>query len=265
MKKVYIKSSKQLGKISYMTEDIEHLISIIQSGYILTTKRPEPNPKLNRDQYSVSFSRNLTAAAKRNPSRWTCGLILDGDILSNHYHIEPYSYANNMYEKGNQLYLKEIKEYDDGSHVVILVHWPTIQISSKLYSYLKQLCENLSDEDKRKMKYTVSSGKRPRNGKLVLERIYFNRPQGGLKLSENTLPEEYARELIHHTAMNEQEERIWTDTLSKIIISDCLQGIVVSKSICDQLYDISNADEEIRILDDVCKDKIGRNYQIATY
>lgn len=265
MNRVIIMAAKQVGDLSYFTSDLDHLINIIDSGLIKSSNKAELNPKTNKNQYSISFSRNMTAAARRNPRRWSVGIILNGDMLSNRYHLEPYSYASTAFNRGNVLVVKELKSYDNGTYTLSLVHWPTLEISKKLFDGIEDIILNLSDSDKQKMKLEISEGKQPRGGRKVLVRYNFNRPQGGPKLNSNNLSNALSSELFHHTAMNEEEERIWLNNLSLIDISGCIKGIIVPKNMYNEMLDPDSDDDRLDELQAVIEKAAGRNYVISTY
>lgn len=91
--KTKIVASKQVGDVSYLVGDLEILYNVVKDEVILGSKKPEKNPRTGKSENYVSLSRNYTSAALRNNSRWKYGVLLDGDKLSDHYHIEPISYA----------------------------------------------------------------------------------------------------------------------------------------------------------------------------
>lgn len=85
--------NKQVGPVSYMCETGQILNAILTDMEILRSRKPEKNPATKKPQYYVSLSRDLTSAARRNNERWRFGVVLDGDKLSDRYHISPVSYA----------------------------------------------------------------------------------------------------------------------------------------------------------------------------
>ena len=91
--KTKILASKQVGEVSYLVGDLQILYNVVKDEVILGSKKPEKNPRTGKLENYVSLSRNYTSAALRNNSRWKYGVLLDGDKLSDHYHIEPISYV----------------------------------------------------------------------------------------------------------------------------------------------------------------------------
>lgn len=60
---------KQVGPVSYMVKEPAVLYTILETNRILRSRKQEYNPDTKEDQYYVSLSRDMTAAAIRNESR----------------------------------------------------------------------------------------------------------------------------------------------------------------------------------------------------
>lgn len=228
MKQVIL-AGKQVGRLSYMVESVERLILILKSQRILASRKFEYNKSTDRKMRYVSLSRNLTAAAKRNPGRWNVGVILDGDKLSDRYAIVPYSYVNSNLESGTNLTVKQITEYDNGTYKLNLVNWPAIWINKRVYNKIADIIEALPEKFKIEHKLVHSGeGKRRVNGALIVEKYLFNVPHGGPKLDKELLGDAIA-DFSKHSAMNETEERIWLDSGNFIEIAGCIAGVILPK------------------------------------
>ena len=65
-----IVEGKQVGELSYMVADLDVLLYILDDEMLLRSRQQELNPNTGRKEYYLSLSRNLTAAANRNNTRW---------------------------------------------------------------------------------------------------------------------------------------------------------------------------------------------------
>ena len=228
---MYIKAAKQVGPISYLTSSKERLTANLVKQQIRTSRNTEKNDALRQKMFYVSFSRDLTAAAKRNPDRWAYGLLIDGDVLSNRYKIEPYSFAGASVNRGTGMRVKGIRSYTDGTCQLILVNWPTIEIPRVSYDAIKQQMLNMPDEYKETKKFTIMGpGKFARNGMLRAEHLFYNVPGGGFPVSHKYIPTEALNAMLDHTALNESEERIWFTEPSFVDLRGAIDGIILPKT-----------------------------------
>lgn len=256
-----ITASKQVGPVSYMVESVERLILILKSERILASKHFEYNKQKDKKMRYVSLSRNLTSAARRDPGRWNVGVILDGDKLSEHYSIVPYSFANSNLATGTNLIVKQITAYENGTYKLNLVRWPAIEISSKVYNRIVDIIESLPEKFKTEHKLIhTGAGKRKVNGTYIKEKYLFNVPHGGPKLNADLL-DDASVDLAKHSAMNETEERIWVEDANFIRIDSCITGIILPNSFKFEDWNGSGTLVELsRILHDLGLDSLNILY-----
>lgn len=235
--KVKILASKQVGDVSYLVGDLEILYNIIKDEVILGSKKPEKNPRTGKPENYVSLSRNYTSAALRNNSRWKYGVLLDGNKLSDRYHIEPISYTGAVTKN---LRLKTLTKYDNGEcYAYFLNSGGATRIPPYTYNQIEQTILNLPDEIKEQKKLVVQNGgKRRTKGKLIEKKYTFQVPNG-FNINLRSLGSGFT-DLLKHTELNETEERIWLGGKTHISIHNCIVGLVLPKSIADQL----NASED---------------------
>lgn len=261
---MYISAAKQVGPISYLTSTKERLTQNIKLARIRTSRNTERNDALRQKMYYVSFSRDLTAAAARNPDRWKYGVVIDGDKLSNRYHIEPYSFAGTSVNRGSGMRVKGIRSYTDGTYQLILVNWPTINIPKVSYDAIKQQMLDMPDEYKELKKFTVQGqGKFARNGMLRQEYLFYNVPGGGFNISQKLIPADAINAMLDHSNLNESEERIWFTDESFVDIKNCILGIILPRPEED-LYRTSD-DPAYKDLRQTVESIIGEDYKIITY
>lgn len=265
MLRVY--AAKQVGDLSYLVGDLSVLYDIIKYQRIKHSRNPELNPKTGKKSYYISLSRNLTAAALRNSKRWRYGVILDGNMLSNKYHIEPFSFTGFNLNRGSNLRVKYLVLYDDGSCKLNLVHWPTIDISRKTFDYIKNLILSQDDEFNRAHKLVVQEGgKRRVEGHLIVEKYLYNVQHGDsgrLLADAEDLPTEVKYQLTKGKSTNEYEERIWMSESEEYLdIRKCIKGIVMPKDEFDDFETDDNPDvSAIR----EALDEIRQNYTVTYY
>ena len=169
-----ILEEKQVGPVSYMVRTPDVLFNIVSGNKILRSKKPEYNPKTKKNQYYVSLSRNLTAAAERNSERWSYGVVLDGTKLSNRYNIEPVSYVGQTTIR-SAVSVKTLTAYDNDTYYVTFVRFPSIKISRTTYDKLKTAILNLPEDTKELKKLVYQSGgKRAVRGAKIAEKFNFN-------------------------------------------------------------------------------------------
>lgn len=227
---IAIKEAKQVGNVSYMVGDLQVLCNIIATESIWTSK-PEYNAKQHKNMPFVSFARDMSAAALRNPKRWKYGIILDGDHLSDKYKIEPFSYAGAGVNKGDKFKVKILTHYDDNTYALTMVNWPTITISQKLFQILEAYILNMPQDKKEQKRLEIKDGgQRKVNGHKIVKQYLFNVPSGGFTINANSLPAEYQSLLVKHEKVNETEERIWTNA-PKIDISGTIIGVILPKEV----------------------------------
>lgn len=259
-----ILAAKQVGPVSYLTSSKDRLVRNIEQGRIRTSRSKERNESQKTDMWYVSLSRDLSAAAKRNPDRWYYGVIIDGDKLSNMYHIEPYSFAGNKLNSNKGMIIKSIRQYDDGTCKMTLVNWPTMDIPKQVYDAIKDHMLSMPEDFNKKHKFTIEGpSKVKRGGKYRTEYYYYNVKHGGFQLSDDTVPPHIAEMMLKHTNMNETEERVWFDRPNFLNIQKCMVGIVMPR---DEVKLLETSDvPEYKQLRECCEKYIGPNYRIETF
>lgn len=221
--KIY--ASKQVGPIYYMVDDIAVLQTIVKKGVIKTSNKPERGYSNDRSPYYyVSFMRDL-GKASRNPNKWTYGIQLDGNKLSNRYKITPYSFASNAFRGKNRTFrVMYMSEYDDGSYVLQLTDRPSFAIPRHVFEDIKEaiLEDRAGLNDKKKLQ--ILEGKRAYKGRTIVNKYKYNVPTGGLPLNSETVSDSTISYLLKHTILNETEERLWIldNNTSYINISGCI-------------------------------------------
>lgn len=230
--KIYIEA-KQVGKISHMTKSLSNLINILKSGQIYASKRDDKNRNTGKMQHYVCFSRDLTSAHLRNPKRWGYGVIIDGNILSNDYPIEPNSFVGNVLtpRPGNKSYhkcrVRKLTAYDNNTYTLTCENWPTIEISQRLYKKIQSIIESEVAERGLKVSHTYK-GIQSYRGRTVAERYSFGRYQG-IILNSDLLDGDISV-LSKHPKMNETEERIWLPKgVESVDILNSIVGIIMPK------------------------------------
>lgn len=259
-----ILAEKQVGPVSYCVSTLQDLYNIINSEEIWMSRESELNPKTKKKDFSVSFGRDLLAAPKRNPKRWAFGLVLDGNKLSEHYKIEPYSHAGAHLDINPDKYrVKYVTLYDDGSAVLNLVNWHTFSISSKLFQWIKEQIENLPEEYKALKKVTHQvGGKRKVNGKMIVEKYNFGTKSGnsGEYNIFKDAPGWVKSSISNNHDVDEKEERIWKNKYNKISIDGCITGII--------LPDIEKHPEnksDYNVILSLMDEKVGKDYDVIYY
>ena len=254
--------AKQTGDISYCVESIFTLTKIVESEEIWMSAGVEYNPQIGKKSHYISFSRDITRQLTRNIKRWNCGIILDGDKLSNIYHIEPYSYDQISFQYQNGFAVKTLRAYDNNTYNVSLVDHPTHEISKETFELLKSKIESMPKEQKIACKLEHSGeGKVYRGGRKLKETYNFNRKQGGLRINKHNFTSDEVQHLLHHSALNETEERIWTE--NPINIKGCIKGLVLSQKDLNLLKQSEN--DLYQDLDFATIKATGRNdYTIVT-
>lgn len=262
---IRVYAAKQVGDVSYFVNDLTTLYCILDDEMIIHSKHSEFNPRTGKKDYYISLSRSMTAAPKRNKKKWKYGIIIDGDKLSEHYHIEPYSFAGNSLEHTNSFRIKYLVSYNDNTYALNFVNWPTIPIDRQTFEYIKDLILSQPDEFNSSHKLIYQDGgKRRVNGHLIDEKFTYNVQHGdsGKLLSADTLPGNVRSQLIKGPSTNEFEERVWTDKYPYLDIKGCIKGIIVPRS---EFKDIHHPNDSIMsdILDIL--DRISNSYDVIYY
>ena len=211
-----------------MVNDISVLRTIVHNQVIKTSNKPEKGYSDGKSHYYVSFLRSLDKAG-RNKGRWKYGVKIDGTKLSNHYKINPYSFAGSIVNTTKRQYrVKYISAYDDGTYVLQLVDWPSMSIPEFVYNDIAEAIEKDVEGINSKKKLTQSTGKRLYKGRMVLNKYLYNVPTGGIALNYDTIPSTTFDYLLKHTNLNETEERIWilNSNTPYISIRDCIVGYI---------------------------------------
>ena len=254
-----LNEGKQVGDLSYMVESIPILENIIEYGNIFASSKAERNPVDGKKMHYISFSRNLVSASARNMSKWKYGVIINGDKLSDKYKITPYSFGGTQTPSTGRFRVKYMVLYDDNTAMLNLANWSrTFSISADMFKYIENLILNMSEEDKRKFKLSVETGKRRQSGKLAMKRYKFNVKNGGLKLNLSSMGSKFI-DLIKNTSLNETEERIWLPNSSSIDVSGCVKGIILPKS---ELNIIQTEESEFM---ETVKNVAGKNFKLIIY
>ena len=250
------KARTDIGEISYLCNSLETLRKILTNMEIQKTYTSEVryevgerdgNNRQRVNQMSLSTSRNLTGHAKRNPSRWGFGVILDGPELSKYYGIEPYNHAHHKLAtlKLNKVVrlTNEAAQKYDGSRVILMFGEFGNRLIScadnadlKLYNKLIRFLTETGHLQKartlsyyadasglntwRKAPFGREGGKNDsRFVKLLpsdIETLYvWPQPfsQHGVPVTEidEYFQGEFAEILGEYTSFNEEEERIWVE------------------------------------------------------
>lgn len=228
--KIY--ASKQVGPIYYMVDDVAVLRTIVDRQLIKTSNKPERGYSNDRSlHHYVSFMRSLDRAS-RNANKWTYGIQLDGNALSNRYKISPYSFASNAIRgKSRTFRILYMTEYDDGSYVLQLTDRPAFAIPRSVFEDIRSAIINDIEGLNEKKKLEVQQGKRAYRGKTIVTKYKYNVPSGGLYLNENTVSDATLSYLLKHTILNETEERIWilNSDHNYISIRDCITAYIEPK------------------------------------
>lgn len=253
-------ASKQVGDLSYFVENQAILRRILLEGNIKTSS-PKVNYDKNIKSRYVSMSRNMTSSASRNNLKWRYGVIIDGDKLSNRYAIRPYSYVGVNLDHTSNLKVAYIQKYDTGVCKLSLAGFAgTYDISNAMYEHIRNLIMNCPEDFKNKKKLTIHGpGKYKTKYGKVEEKVHFNVPSGGIKLSSDMFKgTNLESELLKTSGLDEQEERIWTDK-EFIKVVDCIKGLIIP----DKLSDDEQQDiHKTFLVADMC---LGDNYKVITY
>jgi 8-oxo-dGTP pyrophosphatase MutT (NUDIX family) len=158
---ILLTEAKQLGYVSYAVRKtakftghpLHSLLNILNSGYIKASIEEDGS------RY-VSLSRDILGHLSEG-SDWKCGLILDGDKLTNKYKIKPVNY-NSMIYFGNspsnkQLMLRYVAKYqaldEDGKVTDRTFYVASMQgssflntISESTYNILRTLIEEYNGQ-----------------------------------------------------------------------------------------------------------------------
>lgn len=222
--KIY--ASKSYPELSYMVDTQKILYSILSTGYIFTSA--EENVKNPTYRY-VSLSRDLPAAARRNPKRWKYGVIFDGTRLTDRYLIEPFSYGYHAYDSSKRiLVVKSLTLYDNGDCVLTLLNHPSKLIPRMLYNELREIIVTDAQGINDLKKLEKRTGSRIRNGRKIVEQFVYNVPAGGIRLNSGVLSDSGASLLLKHTGLNETEERLYVHpSTTKVAVDFAINGILV--------------------------------------
>jgi hypothetical protein len=221
---------KQVGPVSYMVKEPNVLYTILNTDRVLRSRKQEYNPSAQQNQYYVSLSRNMTAAAIRNESRWKYGIIIDGTKLSNRYNIEPVSYMGTTTIKSN-IPIKTLTSYDNDTYYVTFLKFPTMRIGRTTFEKLKAVIEDMPEDMKqlKKLQHQIG-GKRAVRGTKIKEKYNFNVPSGGVRISTKDFPE-LISQIQKDPGINEYEERIWLKGSDYFInVKNCITGIILPKT-----------------------------------
>ena len=220
----YVKAAKQVGPISYYTDNIYALVNIISEGLI----HPTTETIRKKEIYYTSFSRDMTIQPRRKPDKWKYGIVLDGDKLSNRYSFKPINDGYTEMSLGT-MKVKYVTLYDDNTARLCIAHRGTFDISSSLYNALKAEMRKLPETELIKLGYYELGEGKPYGGKRRVEQAGFHAKNGGLKLSDN-LPDYLQAKLLKSDAFYEREERIALESPKNINISVCLLGVYLPRN-----------------------------------
>ena len=259
-----IQASKQIGEVSYFVDSIYTLIRIVDQQLIAVSASEYDTYTKQKRPY-VSLSRNLTAPATRNHKRWKCGVILDGNRLSDKYEIKPVSYAGHDFYSSSKFKLKSITAYDNDTYRIDCLNWAEIYVPKSVYDEIKINIEALSDSSKTNLEYQ-GHGKRSYRGKTVVERYVFTNRYGGPAL--NTLVSDAtARKIINSPRIAEFEERLFPKNNQSVVsIANCILGIVLSEA--DGKEFELNKDDDSSVYHDLYEAIVaacGANFRVVTY
>ena len=260
-----ILAAKQVGDVSYMVADLSVLYTIIDSESIKQSNSTEYNPRQKSDGHYVSLSRDFTAAALRNNKRWRYGVILDGNKLSERYHVEPFSFPGSVINSGGKFAIKELTSYDDNTYKLVIVNRPAMSVPRVVFNYLEEQILNLPESYKDSHHLVVQEeGIRRVKGRKIDTKYLFNvkHGDGGRILSKfDSLPEYVKYVLTKSAGTNEYEERIWTER-NYISIKGCILGLVLPQK---EIPDFETDDRKLVVaLRDLMDSKMNE-YQIVYY
>ena len=213
--KILITAAKQVGKVYYMVDSLESLYNILIQGQIKVSSKKEKSTNSSKPEYFVSLTRDYKALYKQNPDRWHCGIILDGNKLSEIYSIYPFHFSGYNLENTSEdarcgkFVIKAITAWEDGTYDIQFAGWKSIfPISKAAYDDLANCILNFDKDILNKCKFQRCIGKSKSSVKKCkfLERLLFNNPAGGppgilKKVNQSTFSE-----ILSLT--NQHEERI---------------------------------------------------------
>lgn len=258
-------AAKQVGRLSYFVGNLSTFYTVITTQKIKQSNKAEYNPRTKKKENYVSLSRSISAAPSRNNTRWRYGITIDGDHLSDRYHIEPFSFMGSALNRGAKIGIKDMTLYDDGSCRLRLVNWPAMSISRNTFDYIENLILSQPEKFNSEHKLQIQDGgKRRVNGHLIEKKYNYNvqHGDGSVLLSHvDKIPDEITTMLTKGENTNEYEERVWTSS-NFLDISGCITGVIVPKS---EIPDFETSDNKIiTLIRDFLDEKYG-DYKITYY
>lgn len=285
-----ITSSKQVGKIYYLVDSLESVYSILQQKQIRVSSKKEKPAGSDGVEYFVSFTRNYNSLYNQNPTRWHCGIILDGDILSEMYSISPIHYSGTALshtsdtDRYGGFKLKQVTAWADGTFDIRFVGWQTsFEISRSCYNAVVSTIEDLDDKVKQRCRLVRSEGKvkSAKKGCKYIERFLFDTPGGAPPSLLNHVSDRAKKELLDVTDQHEErlhgprfnsslEERFQPVSehqssikLPYVHISDAVSGLLLNSD------DFSTDSESLNIhnekLVEQCEALLTNSYSLDSY
>lgn len=218
-----ILASKQFYELSYFADTVVAFGTIITTKQIRLSTKPEYDPNMNNNKYRyTSFSRDLLAAPKRNPSKWRFGVILDGELLTDRYSFISFSYAGVALYKGDMLKIEYIIYDKDGKGELKLFGRSPIYISNAL----AQSIISKGDFSRYRFEQIMTD----------VHKYYTKNRRIAIYISDIISNRQYA-EITKSSSLNEYEERIWNHNKNErfmtnenhkyINILGCIKGFVL--------------------------------------
>lgn len=236
-----ILASKQFYDLTYFTDDINVLYSILITNRIRLSKHVEYDTNRHNGPMdkSVSFSRSLLAQPKRNRAKWTYGIILDGEKLTDRYSFVPISYAGVAIERGNTLYIEYIIVPKFGRCTLKLFDRKAFTISRDLAIYII----NNGDFSN----YTLNTD--------TDDYEYYIEDRRIAAPIDHILTNDQYAEITKSQPLNEYEERVWNHSSGdRLIVKGEYKYIDISKCVKGVVFPCDCDDSEINMVNKILKD-----------
>lgn len=234
MLKISVNCRKGVGTIYHYVKKASTFFLICSDLKLRAGSKEETGPAHSKKEPFVSFTRdkNLIRTAS---NRYRMGFIIDGDILSDRYKIEPISYTNyQMSGKNDDIRMMRLTRYTNGVCKLYLIGLGSIDISERVYDAISTIIENLSEDIKRKKNLSIKEGgkkKVPGVG-ATIEKQYFFNTKNGLILNTDKYPKlaDVIPNIGSTSRLSESEERVWND---QVDIQKALRGVIIPRDLTE--------------------------------